>query len=90
MDLVVQDSEELMEETGTQAQSKDNKDEEGEARVNQVHGREETETEPEENKEKEGKVRDDEELVEERERKTVTEAQSPENKDEDCIGHSSQ
>ncbi|KAG4960063.1 hypothetical protein JHK87_036696 [Glycine soja] len=83
VDLVVQDSEELMEETGTQAQSKDNKDEEGEARVNQVHGREETETEPEENKEKEGKVRDDEELVEERERKTVTEAQSQENKDEE-------
>ncbi|KAG5130752.1 hypothetical protein JHK84_037149 [Glycine max] len=83
VDLVVQDSEELMEETGTQAQSKDNKDEEGEARVNQVHDREETETEPEGNKEKEGKVLDDEELVEERERKTVTEAQSQENKDEE-------
>ncbi|XP_040864175.1 cylicin-2 isoform X2 [Glycine max] len=83
VDLVVQDSEELMEETGTQAQSKDNKDEEGEARVNQVHDREETETEPEGNKEKEGKVRDNEELVEERERKTVTEAQSQENKAEE-------
>ncbi|KAH1210647.1 hypothetical protein GLYMA_15G236400v4 [Glycine max] len=81
VDPVVQDSEELMEETETEEQSEENKDEEGMVEESEklVEGKE---TESEENKEEvEGKVQDSEELVEEME--TETEGQTEENKDEE-------
>ncbi|KAG4947376.1 hypothetical protein JHK87_043383 [Glycine soja] len=81
VDPAVQDSEELMEETETEEQSEENKDEEGMVEESEklVEGKE---TEAEENKEEvEGKVRDSEELVEEMQ--TETEGQTEENKDEE-------